>query len=1046
MFPARPTHRATARIPRTVLAAFVMIGVLALQAGITSAGSGPLASPGAPSKSATLAPHRPGVVLVGWRPGAASAARSTARESLAVASVAELSPLARDTEEWQLPAGLSVEAAIRHLQANPNVRFAEPDYLVQAAVVSNDPYYTNGSLWGMEGDASPLQTNPYGSGAAEAWASGYTGSANVVVGVIDEGIQYTHPDLAANIWTNPGEIAANGIDDDGNGYIDDVHGWDFYNNDNSVYDAGGDSHGTHVSGTIGGAGGNGQGVAGVNWAVTIISAKFLGPSGGSTSGAVRALDYLTDLKLHHGVNIVVTSNSWGGGGFDQSLLDAINRSGDAGMLFVAAAGNAGANNDTGGFYPANYQCTNGGTRGWDCLVSVAAIDSSGAKASFSDYGATTVDLGAPGVGVYSSVPTNSYASYSGTSMATPHVSGAIALCASIGAGLTAENLRNAVVNSTTPTASLAGITVTGGRLDIGAMVGACLPSTNPVDGPPGSLSATPISSTKIGLTWTDGSTNETGFEIERAAYSAGACGAFSPLATIGADQVAYTAAGLSPSTGYCFRVRARNSFGGGNFSAWTSEAHATTLAPPPGYACSLATYGWIDATSGGTQLFLTDDSSVTVALPFAFPFYGDPYSAATVSSNGYVRFPSGSATAYSNAPIPTVGDPDGFAAPFWDDLNPGAGGSIWTRTVGSAPNRQWVAAWVGVPEFGVTGPGVTAEVVLDEASGALLYQYQNVVVGGVAYDYGASATVGVENADATAGTQVSYNTATLANGTAYRCATAVTAPSITTTSLPDGTTGSSYAQALAASGGQAPYAWLVVGGSLPTGLALDPASGAISGIPTATGSFTFTAQVAGANGATSTRSLGIRVADPLAISTASLPAGVLNVAYSQTLAATGGQTPRTWSLASGTLPTGLTLAASSGVISGKPTAIGTWNFTVRATDSGAPARTTTKALSIAVYTLPGSFNKLAPKGNASGLATTVLLQWQASSGATSYAYCLGPTNSTSCPTGWVTVGAVTSTTVSGLTRGATYYWQVRAANAAGTKLAGGGWWKFRTAP
>ena len=147
---------------------------------------------------------------------------------------------------------------------------------------SNDPDVTSGALWGMEGDASS-PANPNGAGAAEAWTAGYTGSSNVVVGVIDEGIQITHPDLAANIWVNPGEIAGNGVDDDGNGYVDDVNGWDFYNNDNSVFDgatnASIDAHGTHVSGTIGGVGGNGVGVAGVNWNVKIVSAKFLGPTG-----------------------------------------------------------------------------------------------------------------------------------------------------------------------------------------------------------------------------------------------------------------------------------------------------------------------------------------------------------------------------------------------------------------------------------------------------------------------------------------------------------------------------------------------------------------------------------------------------------------------------------------------------------------------------------------------------------------------------------------------------------------------------------------------
>ena len=155
---------------------------------------------------------------------------------------------------------------------------------------------------------------------------------------------------------------------------------------------------THVSGTIGGQGGNGIGVAGVNWQVSLISGKFLGSNGGYTSGAVSAVDYMTWLKVNKGLNIVATSNSWGGGGFSQALLDAINRGGDANILFIAAAGNSSSNNDVTDNFPSNYECTNGGTRGWDCVIAVAAIDSSGNLASFSSYGATRVDLGAPEIG------------------------------------------------------------------------------------------------------------------------------------------------------------------------------------------------------------------------------------------------------------------------------------------------------------------------------------------------------------------------------------------------------------------------------------------------------------------------------------------------------------------------------------------------------------------------------------------------------------------------------------------------------------------------
>ena len=428
---------------------------------------------------ASEAQQIPNEILIQFKAGVTPSAQSTARARVgAIHDEVILAGANRpdgkgDLELAKLPPGISVAAAARRLEADPAVAFAEPNWVYYHQATSNDPYYTNGSLWGMYGDAT-TPANQFGSQAGEAWAAGRTGSASVYVGVIDEGIMHTHADLSGQVWTNPFD-PNDGIDNDGNGYVDDIRGWDFDGNNNTTYDGTQDDHGTHVAGTIGARGGNSAGVAGVNWNVTLISAKFLGRRGGTTANAIKAVDYFTDLKTRHGINLVATNNSWGGGGFSQALLDAINRGGDAGILFIAAAGNGGSdgvgdNNDTTASYPSNYECSNGGSRGWDCVIAVASITSTGAKSGFSNYGATTVDLGAPGSAINSTLPgkgnTSVYGSYSGTSMATPHVTGGAALYAASNPSATAQQIKDALLTSSVATSSLNGLTLTNSRLNV----------------------------------------------------------------------------------------------------------------------------------------------------------------------------------------------------------------------------------------------------------------------------------------------------------------------------------------------------------------------------------------------------------------------------------------------------------------------------------------------------------------------------------------------------------------------------------------------------
>jgi len=354
---------------------------------------------------------------------------------------------------WQL----SLENAPQMISAygnDPRVQYMELDHIITLPDVQttsrtkkenlatitpqtttpNDPDYP--LLWGLNNTGQTGGKPDADIDAPAAWNI-QTGNP-MVVGVIDSGVDYNHPDLAGNIWTNLGEIAGDGIDNDSNGYIDDVRGWDFAFNDNDPMDV--DGHGTHVAGTIAATGNNSLGVIGVAWnKAKIMPLRFLDDSGsGATSNAILAIDYATAKRVK------VTNNSWGGllPIPNKALEDAIKAAGEQGALFVAAAGNESRNTDLVPAYPASYDLPN--------IISVAATDHNDKLSYFSNYGKNSVDLAAPGSEIYSTLPGGNYGFLSGTSMASPHVAAAVALVWAKDPTLTPAQVKNRLLKTTDP--------------------------------------------------------------------------------------------------------------------------------------------------------------------------------------------------------------------------------------------------------------------------------------------------------------------------------------------------------------------------------------------------------------------------------------------------------------------------------------------------------------------------------------------------------------------------------------------------------------------
>lgn len=406
----------------------------------------------------------PGEVLVKFRPGTSDARIQSVlspRGSITLGRFYAAQKREDIIHRVKIREGLEVMEAVSQYRLDPTVEHVQPNFIYRFYTSPDDTLFPE--QWGLHNTGQTVYgitgTQDADIDAPEAWTIA-TGSHDIVIAVIDTGVAYNHPDLLDNIWVNPGEVAGDELDNDGNGYIDDIYGWDFFDDDNDPLDDAVDGHGTHVAGIIGAVGNNGIGVSGVNWNVSIMAIKIGGAEGfGTTLTGVSAINY----AVENGARVI--NASWGGYDFDQLLYDTIQAAGNAGALFVAATGTAGSDSDAIPSYPDGFDLQN--------IISVAATDQNDdlsttnvAGATFSsNYGADSVDVSAPGVNVLSATTGDNYIYMDGTSAASSFVTGLAGLLLSVNPDLTVAQLKELILDGVDPKPGLAGRLVTGGRIN-----------------------------------------------------------------------------------------------------------------------------------------------------------------------------------------------------------------------------------------------------------------------------------------------------------------------------------------------------------------------------------------------------------------------------------------------------------------------------------------------------------------------------------------------------------------------------------------------------